>query len=47
MTTCFPARTVPIAPLAMRSAPAGILNLGLTMALVVGTFIGSRIFGLP
>lgn len=47
MTACFPARTVPIAPLAMRSAPAGILNLGLTMALVVGTFIGSRIFGLP
>lgn len=31
----------------MRHALASILNLGLTMALLVGTLVDSSIFGLP
>jgi arginine:ornithine antiporter / lysine permease len=47
MTTSLAAPTLPIAPVAAPAKTPGTLGLGLLVALVVGSILGSGIFGLP
>lgn len=47
MTSLGSTTTLPLAPIVATEKPAGTLSLGLLVALVVGSILGSGIFGLP